>query len=124
MTTASERRRHARIGLEAQVLVTDGTVVHTGHLCDIALRGLLVRFDSGWAPGQDALFPITIWFGTSTSISLEGRVVHSEDGRAGIRIERIALTDAGRLRRLVELNLGEATLLERELSALVGCQAH
>ena len=122
MSTGSERRLHTRIGIEAQVLVTEGPVVHTGSLCDIALRGLLVRFDSGWAPTPYGLHPVTVWFGSSTSISLEGRIVHSEVGRAGIRIERIELTDAGRLRRLVELNLGEATLLERELTALVDCR--
>jgi hypothetical protein len=119
MTKASERRRHHRIGLEAQVLVTDGTVVHTGSLCDIALRGLLVRFESGWSPTMNALHPLSIWFGASTSISLEGRVMHSDAGRAGIRIERIELFDAARLRRLVELNLGEPALLDRELMALV-----
>ncbi len=120
MAIRNERRRHTRLGLDAQILVTDGTVVHTGRLCDIALRGLLVRFESGWTPAEGALHMVCIWFGNTTSINLEGRVAHSQVGLAGVAIERMELADASRLRRLVELNLGDHTLLDRELTALVG----
>jgi len=120
MTDRSERRRHARIGLNAQVLVTDGSVVHRGRLCDIALRGLLVQFESGWHPEDGASHVVSIWFGNTTSISLEGRIMHSRPGQAGVHIERMELADASRLRRLVELNLGDPALLDRELTALVG----
>jgi hypothetical protein len=120
MVERSERRRHARIDLAAQVLVTDGTVVHTGRLCDIALRGLLVHFESGWTPVDGELHPVSLWFGNTTSISFVGRIMHSRAGRAGVHIERMELADASRLRRLVELNLGDATLVDRELTALVG----
>lgn len=119
MTDCNERRRHTRIGLNAQVLVTDGSVVHTGRLCDIALRGLLVRFESGWTPADGGVHPVSIWFGNTTSINLEGRIVHSQTGQAGVHIERMELGDASRLRRLVELNLGDPSLVDRELTALV-----
>ncbi|VAX04921.1 hypothetical protein MNBD_GAMMA20-584, partial [hydrothermal vent metagenome] len=43
---------------------------------------------------------------------------HSENDHIGFRCEHIDLESISHLRRLVELNLGDAKLLDRELSAL------
>ncbi len=46
------------------------------------------------------------------------RLPTSENGELGLRCEDIDVDSITCLRRLVELNLGEPELLERELSAL------
>ena len=51
---------------------------------------------------------------------MEARVVHVEGRYAGLRCLAIDLDSVTHLRRLVELNLGDPALLERELSALIG----
>ena len=46
------------------------------------------------------------------------RVAHQEQSRVGMICEDMELDSMVDLRRLVELNTGDTTLLERELSAL------
>jgi len=51
---------------------------------------------------------------------MEGHLAHVGDNNTvGIRCESIDLDSISHLRRLVELNLGDPELLNRELSALV-----
>jgi hypothetical protein len=46
-------------------------------------------------------------------------LVHKEKGRLGFKCKHIDIDSITHLRRLVELNLGNADMLERELSALI-----
>ena len=50
---------------------------------------------------------------------MEGVVAHSARGLIGIACRSIDLDSITVLRRLIELNLGDAALLERDLQALV-----
>lgn len=56
---------------------------------------------------------------TNDQISMESAVTHVEGRRAGLHCLTIDLDSVTHLRRLVELNLGDPALLERELSALI-----
>lgn len=49
---------------------------------------------------------------------MDGTVVHCEDGHLGFRCDHIDLDSISHLKRLVELNLSDEALLERELSEL------
>ncbi len=51
-------------------------------------------------------------------IVMEGAVAHRGDGRVGLRCTSIDMDSMIHLRRLMELNLGDPGLLERELFAL------
>jgi hypothetical protein len=48
------------------------------------------------------------------------RCRHAERGQIGFECEHIDIDSISNLRRLVELNLGDAELLERQLGALGG----
>ena len=52
-------------------------------------------------------------------IRMIGEMAHVEPGRIGIRRSEIDLESMAHLRRLVELNVGDASLLDREFDALV-----
>jgi hypothetical protein len=54
------------------------------------------------------------------AIAMDVTPIHLGENRLGFRCDRIDLASASHLRRLVELNLGDPALLERELAALVG----
>jgi hypothetical protein len=56
------------------------------------------------------------------AITMETRVVHREGDDAGLRCLSIDLDSVTHLRRLVELNLGDPALLDRELSELIVVQ--
>ena len=52
-------------------------------------------------------------------INLEVKAVHIEENCIGFKTVHMDLDTATHLRRLVELNLGNENLLERELSELI-----
>lgn len=57
--------------------------------------------------------------GHEVEINLDVIAVHSEENHIGFKTEHMDIDTATHLRRLVELNLGSESLLERELSELI-----
>ena len=53
------------------------------------------------------------------TIRMQGTVAHTEGLYLGLSCRNLDIDSATHLRRLVELNLGDPALLEREVSALV-----
>jgi hypothetical protein len=51
---------------------------------------------------------------------MAGKIVHLEDRHVGIECQGIDVASLSRLRRLIELNTGDADLMSRELSHLLG----
>ncbi len=115
-----ERRQYSRINFDtlARLYYPEGE--KSVQLLDISLKGALVE-------ARPAL-PLKI--GThvalhmqldemSTGIRMDGTVTHNEKGQIGLVCREIDLDSITHLRRLVELNLGDAALLEREWHHLV-----
>jgi hypothetical protein len=57
---------------------------------------------------------------TGDVVTMSGVVVHLEGQHIGMECQNIDLTSLTHLRRLVELNTGDAELMNRELSHLFG----
>lgn len=51
---------------------------------------------------------------------MTGKVAHVAGGRLGVRCTEIDLESITNLRRLVELNVGDEEILNREISAMIG----
>lgn len=117
-----ERRLHTRIAFHtpAQLVFPERTLDVA--VLDISLKGALIRLPvkSGIESGATCMLHVHL---NETEqhdrISMEGRVAHVEDRHAGLGCLSIDLDSVTHLRRLVELNLGNPELLERELSALI-----
>lgn len=115
-----ERRRFSRIEIDRPAsLETLGQTWATRTL-DISLRGVLVERPEGWegAAGDPCTVQVELE-GEGAGIRMEGTVVHQNDQRIGVRCEHIDVASSARLRRLVELNLGDPALVDRELASLV-----
>ena len=85
-------------------------------LLDISLKGALVEEPGDW-PGQKngpCLLKIMV-DEQLVQIQMETEIVHSEDGHLGLHCRSIDLDSITHLRRLLELNLGDPNLVEREL---------
>lgn len=117
---SNERRHHSRIAFHApaQLVAADGKLDVV--LLDISLKGALVRLPENAAlePGGECALRVQL-DPLGDAIRMEARVAHVEDRCAGLLCREIDLDSITHLRRLVELNLGDAALLERELSALI-----
>lgn len=122
MTTpgsGDERRRFSRIPFDAQaVLRAPGGGEWRGRLLDLSLKGALLERPTGWNAEPGADLALEILLDAGACIRMEVAVVHAEADHLGLRCLHIDLDSIAHLRRLMELNLGDSALLDRELSAL------
>jgi len=116
---AESHRLFSRIPFSAAVtLHLPGKTLEVS-LLDLALKGALVQTD---VPEDVQLqAPCRLLLSLSNdgeTIEMAGTVAHLEDCNIGLRCEHIDLTSLTLLRRLLELNTGDADLMDRELSHL------
>lgn len=117
-TEENERRHFQRILFDAPVTVSAGTQRISTRLIDISLNGALLEVNrpSSWKSGDR--LNLNIRLSDQAFIDMQAVVAHREKGQLGLTCEHIDMESIAHLRRLVELNLGDEALLERELSAL------
>lgn len=91
------------------------------HVLDLSLKGALLRLPAphGATVGTPCLLKITL-ADKETCISLAGELAHIEGENAGLLCRSIDIESITHLRRLIEMNLGDASLVERELATLIG----
>lgn len=92
-------------GLDCQVL-------------DLSLKGALLNM-RGDLPEGKAPCVLRLDLGEDAQVVMRGHVAHREGSHVGLACEDIDLDSITHLRRLLELNLGDTALLERELAALI-----
>lgn len=119
-TTATKSLRHfSRVPFDAEVVLHlyDRTI--SVKLIDIALKGALVQTDIQHALVLQEkcrlVFPLT---DGGDSIVMSGEIVHLENQHVGIKCLEIDVASLTQLRRLIELNTGDAELMNRELANL------
>nr|WP_295079306.1 PilZ domain-containing protein [uncultured Roseateles sp.] len=91
------------------------------HVLDLSLKGALLKLPHAKfvTLGQPCLLKITLADKTTT-IAMAGELAHVEGDSAGLLCRSIDIESITHLRRLIEMNLGDASLVERELIALIG----
>ncbi len=115
-----ERRRFHRIPFDTSVLIQQEWQKWPSELIDISFKGALIGKPKGWDTAQThAPFRIQVEIDTETYIRFTATLRHEEEDRLGFHCENMDLDSASVLRRLVELNLGDPKLLERELASLM-----
>jgi hypothetical protein len=117
---SDNRRRFSRIRFQRPAELVLGTERVPVEVIDISLNGALVQVPAGFAGRTGQPCSIHIRLEPSESyIRMVGEMAHVEPGRVGVRREEIDLESMAHLRRLVELNLGDPGLLDREFDALI-----
>ena len=113
-----DKRRFHRIFYNAEaVLRADGTH-YSCKIVDLSLKGCLLNFDQPWSPSPEKLYTLSFNLTDEISIVMDVNMVHAVGNQYGFNCKNIDIDSISRLRRLVELNLGDSELLERELAAL------
>ena len=115
-----QRRVFTRIPFEADVVLALAATQHVCSLVDISLKGALVDQSQAWnaSMGDPCILTITL-ANEGPAIEMKGEIAHLEQGRLGMRCTEIDLESMTNLRRLVELNLGDKAILNREIQAMV-----
>lgn len=116
--SADERRHFSRVLFEEPVLVQQDGAEWKARLLDISLKGLLVEPLGEWgldtAKGALAILQLD----EDTRIDMRVLWRHGDHHMAGFECTQIDIDSITHLRRLVELNLGDGELVERELGQL------
>lgn len=119
---AMDQRHFTRIPFSISANIINS---RTGHkmmadLIDISFKGVLISKPSDWQGVNGEHYTLHLQLAKDEiEINLAVMAVHSEENQIGFRTEHMDLDTATHLRRLVELNLADENLLERELSELI-----
>ncbi|PTY35846.1 hypothetical protein BGP77_00510 [Saccharospirillum sp. MSK14-1] len=119
----NEQRRFQRISFDARVSLVFDKVQYPGVLRDISLKGALVMLNEGAThieTGQTGELNIRLDQGdVEMQMEISVAYVHPQRQACGLSILSMDVDTASHLRRLVEVNLGDADALQRELSKLI-----
>ncbi len=120
--TFEEHRHFTRIPFDAEAVLIDPADGRRfdARLVDICLKGALTTRPEGWLTeaGHPWLLELHL-AGDEVVLNMEVTVAHIEADQVGFRCEQMDLDTATHLHRLVELNLGDPKILERELAELI-----
>ena len=116
--TGNERRRFQRITFDAPTEIVQGARHWSVELHDVSLKGLLVKRPQQWNGDPDHPFEVNIHLAEDACVKMEVVLTRTMNDLLGFVCRHIDLDSISHLRRLVELNLGDESLLERELAAL------
>ena len=113
------KRKFSRIQFDTNIHLVSAEGSWNCQLLDISLKGMLATMPAGWqAKVGDHYLAEMLVDNEDATIRMEVSVMHLENNHAGFRCEHIDLDSISHLRRLVELNLGDSELVDRELSEL------
>jgi len=115
---SSERRQFHRIAFDAGTQLVQGQGSWSVRLLDLSLRGILVERPAEWDADLAQPFEARVTLADDAEVRMEVAVAHEKGDLIGFVCQHIDLDSIIHLRRLVELNLGDEALLERELAAL------
>ncbi len=117
----NERRHYSRIAFHTPAHLILSTQNIEVVVLDLSLKGALVRLPANTDLESGTACTLRLRLDEMSShIRMETKVTHVQGLYAGLVCHNIDLDSVTHLRRLVELNLGDEKLLERELSALLG----
>lgn len=116
--SANERRRFQRIDFDAYTEIVQGERRWQVRLHDLSLKGLLVHRPDDWNPVDGLPLLAGVRLSDDATVLMEVELSRDQGGLLGFSCLHIDIESITHLRRLVELNLGDSALLERELAAL------
>jgi len=115
---SDERRRFQRFHFEGTVKLYSDKAMWETKLTDVSLKGVLIERPTDWNGKTGISYRMDLRINNSVIISMGVIAAHVMPHRVGFQWQKIDLDSFAQLKRLVELNLGDPAILNRELSAL------
>ena len=113
------KRRFSRIIFDTEVRLISDKGLWESKLIDISLKGLLITVPQAWKSDIGDHYLTELFADNEdTVIRMEVSVAHIGERRVGLKCEHIDLDSISHLRRLLELNIGDIDIINRELSEL------
>ena len=112
------KRQFHRIPFDGEVRIYSDRAMWTTRLVDVSLRGALVDKPAGWEGVVGKIQRLELRVATGLIISVGAAVANTDGAHIGYRFDRIDLDSFMRLKRLIELNIGDPEEMSRELASL------
>jgi len=120
MPAYTTTRRFSRIAFHRPAVLDLRVLRAECEVLDVSLKGALVQVGPTVRPKAGDTCTLSIQLdGGEALIRMDGEVAHVHDHLVGVKCDELDLESIEHLRRIVELNLGDEQLLQRELAALV-----
>jgi hypothetical protein len=117
-----EKRHFQRIFYHAEAQLVGEGIDVSCKVLDISLKGCLLELAESWTLPAETPFRLNLNLSDELHISMPLIFTHGSGKLIGCKCEQIDIDSMTNLRRLVELNLGDMELLNRDLSALINPQ--
>lgn len=114
-----EKRPFSRIQFHAPAVIRQGDQQWDSEVLDISLKGVLLALPDTVVLDTERAIDLEIRLNEEIEIDMQCRIAHRENDHLGLACQKIDLESIQHLRRLMELNLGDAAAMERELSELI-----
>ncbi|CAI8754215.1 PilZ domain-containing protein [Methylocaldum szegediense] len=120
----SDKRHFHRVAHDAPATLSRDDKILPCKILDLSLKGCLIELSNDWdfEPGQ--IYELRIDLSPTVRIVMDVSLAHRDGTKAGFVCQRADLDSISALKRLVELNLGDEELLERDLRALASSSDH
>ena len=114
-----ERRNHHRVPFPAELLMQCGNEEWSCNLLDISLKGMLVEPPNNLVIDTRHPCALALFLGEDAAINARVKIARVlENGNWGLEWLHIDVDGLRHLRRLMELNMNDSGLLNRELVEL------
>ncbi len=122
----NEKRHYHRVPFDCLVDFKSDGCDYTCELIDISIQGALIAACSGATPDTPTPCQLTINLDDDkkAQIIMHGRVARKFENRVGIQCDSIDADSMIHLRRLVEYNLGDVDLVNRDFNELLHSHEH
>ena len=114
---SQERRRFTRISFSGKCTIKDGETHIQAALLDISLRGALLQLPDNdvFEQNKPCELEIIINEAPRVALYLQAEMVHRQAERVGMYFKTTDIDSLTHLRRLIELNMGDADKTLQEL---------
>lgn len=117
--SSQERRRFTRIAFDAEAELRAGERRWVVKIEDISLKGVLLEHPKDFDAKLGDELVVEAWLDSDVRIVLPVTLARVDENFLGCSCGAIDLDSITHLRRLVELNLEDESLLDRELEHLI-----
>lgn len=114
-----EKRKFSRISFAMDAQLSRADKVWTTNILDLSLNGALVEEPADFSTEHS---PITLSFslqGSDIQVEMETLLIHQKNGHLGLKCQHIDVDSISHLRRMIELNVGDSSMLNRELELFI-----
>lgn len=117
-----DRRHFSRLAIDADATLAMAGQEHAVKVLDICLKGALLQMPAGVTVAHTGDWRLSITLAPDAVITMRCEPAHQAGDHVGVHCRHIDIDSIGHLRRLLELNLGDPELLNRELTELASPQ--